>query len=195
MRDYDMGDFDGDGPSDAIAGPLIGGGAAQVGTLAAKLLFTGKAPAKWAGLIGAGLGGLAGAVLIMTGRRSLGVSAMITAFLVGVPRQLEDLLAPDGALSGLYGLGVISPAELAAWGAEAEAYNGLGIHVPEVLDGAYDAEFGESPVALLGETPLQLLGEGDEMGDSPLQLLGAGTGLGVIATEQIDGSAFGAATW
>lgn len=156
MRDYDMGDFGGMG--EGVAGPLIGGGSAQVGTLIAKLLLKGT-PAKWAGLIGTGLGLLAGGVLMFTGRRSMGISAMLTAAIVGVPRQLEDLLAP-GAMSGPWG--VITPNELAAWGAEAEAAaagqpvvqllspsGGLGIHVPEVLDGAEDVN-GPGPVELLG---------------------------------------------
>ena len=194
MRDY-MSDFDGDGiGSDGVAGPLIGGGVCQVGTLAAKLLFANKPPAKWAGLIGSGLGVLVGGGLMLAGKRGAGLSALLTALIVGVPRQLEDLLAPGGSMSG-FDLGVISPQELAAWGAEAEAANMLGLHTAEELSG-YDAELGEPPLTLLGETPLQLLGgEGDMMADSPVALLGSGTGLGVIATEQIDGSSFGAATW
>jgi hypothetical protein len=157
---YNDSDFGGALDTPGIAGPLIGGGVAQVGTLAAKLLFQGKAPSKWAGLIGAVTGAAVGAGMMFTRHRDVGISALVTALLIGVPRQLEDLLAP-GSMSG-YGLGVITPTELAAWGAEAEAQaagqpvvqllspgSGMGIHVPETLDGSDDMG-GPSPVEMLG---------------------------------------------
>lgn len=86
----------------SMSGPLAGGGAAQVGILAAKLLGkTRPSVNKYAGLIGAVVGSLASAALIATGRKDTGYQALATALVVGVPRQIEDMLAAKGILLGV----------------------------------------------------------------------------------------------
>lgn len=110
--DYMMGfgDFGSFGAAgrDHIAGPLVGGGLAQVGLMATKLIWPDKPVAKWAGAIGLGLGGLVSGILATRpGYRTTGISGLVTAALVGVPRQIEDLLGAPGATAGY--LGVITP--------------------------------------------------------------------------------------
>lgn len=111
--DYMMGfgDFGSFGAAgrDHIAGPLVGGGLAQVGLMATKLIWPDKAVSKWAGAIGLGLGGLVSGILATRpGYRSTGISGLVTAALVGVPRQIEDLLGGAGGATAGY-LGVITP--------------------------------------------------------------------------------------
>lgn len=92
----DFEDF-GEGGPPHVAGPLIGGGVAQVGMLAAKMLFKGKPAAKWAGAIGTLLGaGVSALLMARPGTRATGLSGLVTAALVGIPRQVEDLVAPGG---------------------------------------------------------------------------------------------------
>lgn len=108
-----------DGPTmQSIGGPLAGGGAAQVGILATRKFFPAKA--KYAGLIGTVLGGVVG-YLIMRKDRDKGLAAIATAVLVGLPRQLEDMLMPSK----------LADADL------------LGAYTSEM--GAYTSEMGEAP--------------------------------------------------
>jgi len=109
----DVGDYDGladfgdpEGVS-AIAGPLIGGGVAQVVTTAVKLIGKDKKIAKWAAGIGLLVGGGLSAVLAFRrATRATGISGLITAGIVTLPRQLEDMLSKGtmaGAERELYG--------------------------------------------------------------------------------------------
>lgn len=91
------------GGQDHLAGPLIGGGATQVGILATKLLFkTSPTAVKWSALIGTVLGaGVSGLMMLSPKWRGKGMSGLVTALLVGLPRQAEDLLRAAGTLAGL----------------------------------------------------------------------------------------------
>jgi hypothetical protein len=94
----------GQGWSPTITGPLVGGGAAQAGTLAAKWFGrTRPGIAKWAPTIGTVLGAAASGVLWFTGRRDAAISGMLTAALIGIPRQMEDLLGV-GAMKDYLGV-------------------------------------------------------------------------------------------
>jgi hypothetical protein len=116
----DFGDFEGVGED--LAGPLIGGGAAQVGMLATKMLFKGKPITKWAGLIGTLLGGGISAGLMFSPRyRRMGIQGLATAALVGIPRQIEDMVM-GGPMQGY--LGVITPEQ------ELAGYFGANTGVP-----------------------------------------------------------------
>lgn len=116
-----------DGPTmTTISGPLAGGGAAQLGILATRKFLPAKA--KYAGLIGTLLGGAVG-YLIMRKDRDKGLAAIATAALVGIPRQIEDMLLPS-KLSG-------SDVDL------------LGAYTSE-MGGAYTSEMGApSPIQVL----------------------------------------------
>lgn len=109
----DFGSF-GMGARDHVAGPLLGGGIAQVATLGTKLIWPASKAARWAGAIGTLAGGLVSGLLAMKPRyRSLGVSGLVTAALVGVPRQIEDLMTTPGAAAGY--LGVITPEQVSGY--------------------------------------------------------------------------------
>ena len=110
MSTYGDSFFDGPAMSGAKA-PLIGGGAAQLGIILVKKFA--PAYAKWAGAIGAALG--AGAAYAMKGKlgpEGMG-AAIATALIVGVPRQLNDLMG--GTLMG-DDLGAITAENLAGLG-------------------------------------------------------------------------------
>ncbi len=95
MSTYGDSFFDGPAMSGAKA-PLIGGGVAQLGVIAVKKFA--PAYAKWSGAIGAVLGSAAAYLL----RRKLGEdgmgAAIAAALIVGVPRQVNDLMG--GTLMG-----------------------------------------------------------------------------------------------
>jgi len=100
-----FGDDFGQGDKSSIAGPLIGGGVAQIGTLATKLLFRGKKIEKFGALIGLGLGGGLSAALAVSPRfRATGISGLITAGLVTLPRLLEDMIGPKTGLKDGFGV-------------------------------------------------------------------------------------------
>lgn len=114
----DFGDFGAGLGRDSIAGPLVGGGVTNVGILATKLMWKNNPKiSKWAGLIGTLLGGGVSAAMMLSPRtRSTGLSGLLTAALVGVPRQIEDMLATPSAPLKDY-LGVITPEqEMAGYG-------------------------------------------------------------------------------
>lgn len=124
-----------DGPIlSETSGVLVGGGAAQLGILATKMISGGK-HSKYAGLVGAGVGVLAGYLM---GRkdREKGVQAMAGALIVSVPRAIEDMALPALGLKGFDepGLGAYT----------AEGMNGLD---------AYAAEGLNAPVEVLSESP------------------------------------------
>lgn len=109
----------GDGHKAAIAGPLIGGGATQIGIMLAHL-HAKKNPAalRHAGLHGLVLGGLVGGALAMSHKhRETGISALATVAIICLPRVLEGFMGlghRDETMKG-YALGIISP----------QAYEGL----------------------------------------------------------------------
>jgi hypothetical protein len=115
-----------DGPTmETISGPLVGGGVAQLGILGTRKFLPAKA--KWAGAIGAALG-VGASYLLMRKDRDKGIAGIAVALLIGIPRQIEDMLLPS-KLSG-------SDTDL------------LGAYTSEM--GAYTSEMGEgSPVEVL----------------------------------------------
>ena len=116
-----------DGPTmEIVSGPLVGGGLAQIGILGTRKFA--PSYAKYAGAIGAALGAAASYLLMRRpGSRDKGMAGVACALLVGVPRQIEDLLLPS-RLSGADDL--------------------LGAYTSEM--GAYTSEMGApSPVEVL----------------------------------------------
>lgn len=159
---YGFGAFDG---REHIAGPLVGGGAAQIGVLTAKLLAKSKpGVGKYAGLIGTVVGvGVGG--LMMTSRklRATGISAMVTAAIIGVPRQIEDMLRASGHLAG--------DGDMAGY---------LGVITPEQQMAGYaEGMMGESAVQMLGANGMGVTVAEEQMaGPGDIQMLGAGAGFG-----------------
>lgn len=98
-----------------IAGPLIGGGATQVGIMLAHLHAKKNPKAlRHAGLHGAVLGGLVGGALAFTNKyREIGISALVTVGVMAIPRVLEGFMGlghrEETAMSGY--LGAIVPQE------------------------------------------------------------------------------------
>lgn len=146
-RDYMdgyMGAYDdgfGAGLSDpSIAGPLIGGGATQAAALATRLLFKDKPNVvKYASLIGLGIGGGISAALMFNPKyKQTGLAGLVTAALVAVPRQIEDLLAASGTMKDY--LGLITP--------ERE------------LAGGYGGGMAGDDYAMMGQPDVQLLDSG-----------------------------------
>jgi hypothetical protein len=133
MDDFSEGLFDGPILSET-SGVLIGGGVAQVGIMATKAIGGGKYN-KYAGLIGAVVGGVAGYLLSRKDREK-GVQALAGAMIVGVPRAIEDMALPALGLKGF------DDPDLGAYAAE--GMNGLG---------AYSAEGLSAPVEVLSESP------------------------------------------
>ena len=120
-----MDDFFNGPTMETISGPLVGGGAAQVGILATRKFWPAKA--KWAGAIGAVLG-VGASYLLMRKDREKGIAGIAVALLVGLPRQLEDMMLPSRLSGGDTDL--------------------LGAYTSEM--GAYTSEMGEaSPVQVL----------------------------------------------
>ncbi len=119
-----------DGPTmNTISGPLAGGGAAQLGILGTRKFL--PAQAKYAGLIGTLLGVGVG-YLLMRKDRDKGIAAMATAALVGLPRQIEDMMMPS-RLAG------------------SDDVDLLGAYTSEM--GAYTSEMG-------GPSPIEVLNSG-----------------------------------
>lgn len=151
-----------DGPlTRQLAGPLVGGGVTQVGSLATKLIWKDSPKvSKWAPAIGFGLGGIVSGILAFReSTRDVGIAGLVTSLLVAVPAQLEELmLGDDGATAGF---GVVTPEmEMAGLGADAPVQlldsgssgSGLGVTVPE-------------QGGMMGATPpVELLGAGGSFG-------------------------------
>lgn len=154
----------------SVAGPLIGGGLAQAGLFATKLITKNATANKWAPAIGGAVGVAASAALMASPRfRQAGIASLITALLVSVPRQLETMLVDAGYLKG----------------ADASMSGYLGVIAPEQTAGY----FGEQYAGYDGASAdMQGLAAGE------VQLLDSGSGstgvLGVVAPEQTSG--FGA---
>lgn len=154
----------GSGLSDpSVAGPLIGGGATQVGVMLAHLHAKKNPKAlRHAGLHGLVFGGLVGGALAMSSKhRATGISALVTVGIITVPRIIE----------GFMGLGHRHEEQL----------QGFGTIVPQALEG-----FGQPEVQLLdsgsGSTGVlgthvaeELHGMGNAEG---VEIMGAGGGFG-----------------
>jgi hypothetical protein len=99
--------------SPAIAGPLIGGGATQLGIMLAHLHAKKNPQAlRHAGIHGAVLGAIVGGALTMSSKhRDTGISALVTVAVMTLPRILEGFMGlghRDETMKG-YELGIITP--------------------------------------------------------------------------------------
>lgn len=174
---YNMGRYsDMQGPvMESIAGPLVGGGIAQAGTLATKLIWPDKGVAKWAGAIGTGLGlAVSGVLAFRPSTRSIGISGIVTSLLVGVPRQIEDLMGAEGSTNGY--LGVITP-EREMQGAYDDDYTAA------MMEQEMMGQVSPDQVQLLSANGAGSLGvitpERDMAGATPeIEMLGANGGFG-----------------
>lgn len=144
-----------------VAGPLIGGGAVQVGIMLAHLHAKKNPTAlRHAGMHGAILGGLVAGGLAMTQKyRETGIAALATVAIMTVPRIIEGFMGlghrHEDSMKGY--LGVITPSEYHALAAAEEpdvqlldsgsgSTGVLGTHVAESLQGAG----GDMPVEIMG---------------------------------------------
>lgn len=79
-----------DGTLSSSKGVLIGGGLAQLGVLGTKIML--PKYSKYAGLIGAALGGAVSAFMMSKPQhREAGQQGLAAALIIGIPRALEDL--------------------------------------------------------------------------------------------------------
>lgn len=151
-----------------IYGPLIGGGLTQAVTLATKLLFK-KNPkvTKWSGLIGLLVGGgVSGVLAARENTRETGFAGLLTAALVAVPRQIEDMMAAPGSTNGY--LGVITPEQsMAGFGMDTMAMEGMGAPMDQDIQ-LLDASPGTMGVI----TPEQSM-SGFGAGGDEVELMGA----------------------
>ena len=136
----------------SIAGPLIGGGATQVGIMLAHLHARKNPTAlRHAGVHGAVLGVIVGGALAMSSKyRQTGYSALATVAIMTIPRMLEGFmgLGHREETAAMHGLGIITPQALQGAGEEQpvvqlldsnEMNGGFGVHVAEELNGAGNA--------------------------------------------------------
>lgn len=130
-----------------IAGPLIGGGATQIGIMLAHLHAKKNPKAlRHAGLHGAVVGGLvAGALAMSKKHRATGISALVTVGILTMPRILEGLMGLGHREEQLKDaeLGIITPEQYQALSGADDAVQLLGggsgtfgTHVAEELHGA-----------------------------------------------------------
>lgn len=128
-----------------LAGPLIGGGATQIGIMLAHLHARKNPQAlRHAGVHGAVLGLLVGGALALSKTyRQTGYSALATVGIMTIPRMLEGFmgLGHREETAAMHGLGIITPQALQGAGEEPVVQllgdgNGLGVHVAEELHGA-----------------------------------------------------------
>jgi hypothetical protein len=157
-------DFGGAG-TEIVSGPLIGGGLAQLGILGTRKFLPAKA--KWAGAIGAALGVVAGGLLMRKPQhKEKGLAAVAVALLVGVPRQIEDLMMPS-KLSGVENLDILSAYDAEMGGGYLGAGTGIevlnsgsggtgvmGAYVPENMAGDLGADMEISDASAFGATGL-----------------------------------------
>ncbi len=145
-----------------IAGPLIGGGATQIGIMLAHLHARKNPKAlRHAGLHGAVLGGLVGGALALSSKhRATGIAALVTVGIMTAPRILEGFmgLGHREETAAMNGLGIITPEQYQALsGADDPAVqlldagdSGFGTHVAEEIH----------PLAGASDSPVELLGGG-----------------------------------
>lgn len=174
--DFSMDGGFGAGIGRDLAGPLIGGGVTQVATLATKMLGRGKKIEKWGAGVGLGAGILVSGILAFRqSTRDIGITGLVVAGLVGLPRLIEDLMGPAaGSTAGYLGIHT-AEADMAGYlGADDSAIQlldsggGLGVGAglgvitaeEEVMAGAMGA--GVPDVALLGaqRSEAELFGSG-----------------------------------
>jgi len=151
----------------SIAGPLIGGGATQLGIMLAHLHAKKNPKAlRHAGLHGAVLGGLVGTALALSSKyRQTGISALVTVGIMSAPRLLEGFMGLGHRQEQLKeaeinGFGVITPEEYHALsGADDPAVQlldsgsggtGFGTHVAEEY----------RPLGAANDIGVELLGNG-----------------------------------
>ncbi len=131
----------------SIAGPLIGGGAVQVGIMLAHLHAKKNPKAlRHAGLHGLVLGGLVSGAMAMSDKhRATGISALVTVGIMTVPRILEGFMGLGHRHEEqLQGFGTIVPQSLQDFGeADVQLLDSgsgstgvFGTHVAEELHGA-----------------------------------------------------------
>lgn len=166
MGDYEM---DGGIRSPGVLGPLIGGGVTQGTSMAARALFKSRpAVVKWSGLIGLAVGGgISGILAAREGTRDMGISGLVTAAVVAVPKIIEDLFADDADKAGY--LGIITPER------EMNGYLGEG----EYDDGMMGLG-AEQDIQLLDASPgtMGIITPEREMnGAGPMSPMGAGGGV------------------
>ena len=147
-----------------IAGPLIGGGATQIGIMLAHLHAKKNPTAlRHAGVHGMILGGIvSGALAFSKKYREVGISALVTVGIMTIPRILEGFmgLGHREETAAMHGLGIITPSEyhaLAGAGDEPvvqllDSGSGgtLGTHVAEEIH----------PLAGATDMPVEILGSG-----------------------------------
>lgn len=160
-----------------FAGPLIGGGLAQVGSLAVRMLFKNSPNLqKWAPAIGTVLGaGVSGAMMMSPRFKAAGMSGILTAALIGIPRQIEDILM--GSAMKDY-LGVITAEQEMAG-----AYAGFGDEYAGYQMG--DEYAGYAGLGAQGDVQLLDSGLGVTVAEQEMngpggdvELLGSGSGFG-----------------
>lgn len=165
--------FFGDGGSSPhIAGPLIGGGATQIGTMLAHLHARKNPKAlRFAGFHGAILGGLVSGLLALSSKhRATGISALVTVGIMTAPRILEGFMGlghRDEQLKEAE-LGIITP----------EAYQALSGPGDEAAIQLLDS--GSGSTGVLG-THVAEEYHGLGASDSPVELLGNGFGTNFLA--------------
>jgi len=154
-RRFGYSDELGFGGGPGIAGPLIGGGVTKIGELAAKLLFkSNPGIVKWSGAIGLALGlGVGGVMAARRGTRATGISAMVTAGIVGLPPLIEGVMS--GTLKDAGYLGVVTAEE-----------GMLGAEGVQLLDSAGSSGFGvvTAEEQMNGAAGIDLLGSGGSFG-------------------------------
>jgi hypothetical protein len=167
--------FFGEGGGDHahITGPLIGGGATQLGVMLAHLHAKKNPKAlRFAGLHGAALGGIVGLALAISKKhRATGISALVTVGIMTAPRILEGFMGlghRDETMKG-YELGIIAPEEY-------HALSGADDPAIQLLDS------GSGSTGVLGThvaEEIQPLGGSD----SPVELLGNGFGSNFLSAQ------------
>ena len=152
-----------DGPlTRQLAGPLVGGGVTQVGSLATQLIWKDNAAvSKWSPAIGFGLNAVVSGILAFRPTtRDIGIAGLVVGALIAVPEQLKNLMLGDSTPKA--GFGVITPEmEMMGFGADqspvqlldsGSGSTGLGVTIPE-------------QGGMMGATPpVELLGMGGAFG-------------------------------
>jgi hypothetical protein len=144
-----------DGTLSSAKGVLIGGGLAQATILGVKILMPAKS--KYAGLIGAGVGGAISAFMMSKPQhREAGQQGLAAALLIGLSRAVEDLALKSMIKDSEFG-------DMGAYTSEMGAVPGVDIQGPlEIMDA------GAGSSGLLGAIT-------SEMGDD-MQIQGAAFG-------------------